>query len=180
MKEDNQNKPESYRVQRVESLIEEFDLELEARCKAIHSRAEDAVLEVRNTLHAQIMRIPRKTRSMPISKFLADVDVACLRAMQGRISRRVNEDDQARQTMGLPINQSTTVSSEAPISGERKQMGGLGSEISEIDMAAQKALMQLMSGEATTLDEALVDYEPQMRDAVRAKVQALRSALGAL
>ncbi|KAK4536405.1 hypothetical protein CDCA_CDCA08G2430 [Cyanidium caldarium] len=80
------------RERRVQALLAEFDVELEARCKALHSFSEDAVLSLRNTLHAQIMRIPRKLRALPMSEFLgADETAVALRGMQ----QCVREDGRA-------------------------------------------------------------------------------------
>lgn len=55
---------EKRRIQR-----EEFDIEVEKRCHNIMVQAEAMTVSIKNTLNVELMRLPKKIRTMPLGEF---------------------------------------------------------------------------------------------------------------
>eukprot|EP00742_Colponemidia_sp_Colp-10_P007099 GILJ01007622.1.p1 GENE.GILJ01007622.1~~GILJ01007622.1.p1 ORF type:complete len:212 (-),score=42.03 GILJ01007622.1:218-853(-) len=74
---------------RQNALLEEFQLEIDSRCRALQTSAEDVILSLRNAFHVELMKIPKKIRMMPLSEFQA--------AYEGDISDILKADIQKMQ-----------------------------------------------------------------------------------
>ena len=57
---------------KLQTILDEYDLEVESRCLSMQSQAEHLAMGLRNTLHMELMKLPKKVRSMPMHQFLKE------------------------------------------------------------------------------------------------------------
>eukprot|EP00741_Cyanophora_paradoxa_P009454 tig00000144_g9158.t1 len=64
--------PEQPSEDKVAAVLDQIDLEIESRSKKIISFANDVAAEIQNAFHVQLMKLPKKIRSMPVKHFCSD------------------------------------------------------------------------------------------------------------
>lgn len=57
---------------RLKGILEEYDNEVEARCLHMQTQADGLVMGLRNSLHMELMKLPKRVRTMPLSQFLKE------------------------------------------------------------------------------------------------------------
>jgi hypothetical protein len=57
---------------RLSALLEEYDLEVEQRCLHMQTQAEHLAFALKNTLQMELMKLPKRTRAMPLHQFLKE------------------------------------------------------------------------------------------------------------
>eukprot|EP00232_Nephroselmis_pyriformis_P012190 CAMPEP_0182882148 /NCGR_PEP_ID=MMETSP0034_2-20130328/17606_1 /TAXON_ID=156128 /ORGANISM="Nephroselmis pyriformis, Strain CCMP717" /LENGTH=129 /DNA_ID=CAMNT_0025015221 /DNA_START=36 /DNA_END=421 /DNA_ORIENTATION=- len=71
-------------------LLEELDMEIEDRIKAVQGMAEGAAMQLRSEFSMSIMKLPKKVRSMPLSEFreqyAGDISSVILKEVEGRLA----------------------------------------------------------------------------------------------
>lgn len=64
--------PNAALIAKLQALLEEYDLEVESRCLAMQSQADHLAMGLRNALHMELMKLPKKVRTMPMHQFLKE------------------------------------------------------------------------------------------------------------
>eukprot|EP00241_Pyramimonas_parkeae_P004834 CAMPEP_0114224566 /NCGR_PEP_ID=MMETSP0058-20121206/177_1 /TAXON_ID=36894 /ORGANISM="Pyramimonas parkeae, CCMP726" /LENGTH=373 /DNA_ID=CAMNT_0001335053 /DNA_START=209 /DNA_END=1330 /DNA_ORIENTATION=- len=74
---------------RVGALLEELELEVDARCSSLKAFAQDMVAALRNEFRVQLLKLPKKVRSMPMSefrdKYAGDINAVLLEDINRRL-----------------------------------------------------------------------------------------------
>ncbi|KAK3236208.1 hypothetical protein CYMTET_53638 [Cymbomonas tetramitiformis] len=96
----------------VEALVEELELEVEARCASLMASAKDKVEALRNEFQVQLMKLPKKVRELPMKDFRLD--------FSGDIKAVLLEDINSRLASDLPIDSAASV----PATGRKTRGGG--------------------------------------------------------
>ena len=77
------------RAAKVRSLTEELEAQVESRCAKLMEVAEDAVVALRAEYRVQLMKLPKKVRSMPLAEFRKEFGESIDAAMLSDIDRRI-------------------------------------------------------------------------------------------
>ncbi|KAL6064854.1 EF-hand domain-containing protein [Balamuthia mandrillaris] len=62
--------PQSAHAAHLEAILDEFDLEVETRSAALMSEARDLCSSLKNQLHVELMKLPKRIREMPMKEFI--------------------------------------------------------------------------------------------------------------
>ena len=70
--EGRENNADPVLMARLKGILEEYDNEVEARCLHMQTQADGLVMGLRNSLHMELMKLPKRVRTMPLSQFLKE------------------------------------------------------------------------------------------------------------
>ena len=74
----------------VENIVEELDIEVDARCSELRVLAQNAAFSLKNAYRVQLMRLPKRVRSLPLSRFLDEygdqLDSSLFEGMQNAVN----------------------------------------------------------------------------------------------
>ncbi|KAA8496683.1 hypothetical protein FVE85_0412 [Porphyridium purpureum] len=59
-------------IQRIDNIMEEIDVEIDARCSELRTLSQNAAFSIRNAYRVQMMKLPRKVRSLPLREFVQE------------------------------------------------------------------------------------------------------------
>jgi len=78
------------RKRKVESIIDELDIEVDARCAELKSLAKSAAFSVKNMFRVQMMKIPKKVRALTLNDFQkqygGDIDAVLLKDIETSVA----------------------------------------------------------------------------------------------